>query len=273
MMASFEDTKLCEGISNCFKNLVHAGGNLSSPILQSFIAERPHHLAGSSKGLDVGIPQASLSTSESPTAKFILRPGFTIDPDDYDPTNPDAPRNLAVLVDDIPKVSDTWQSTGSLVSSCWDILLRTGKAPIGTPDPSLKDQVKKAKKILYSDYDKMKKSPFYASLDSAAEEVTQKRLKLYRLQKKIHEMLGPDASQEEYDKLYAKLSPPYLNAIKIAQSEYESRYSMVQYYLSVIYTYTAGGVPGVMFDMRTSKLATCVELIYTNAVGVRIPSK
>ena len=261
MMARVEDAKLSEGISNCFKKLVHAERSYSSPVIRSEVRKVDHlHEKGRvprQSSLKVSdTHQVETSLFSSPTDKFILRPGFTINPDDYDPVNPDAPKNLALLVDDIPKVSDVWQSSGSRISTNWETLLKTGTAPMATrPDSSLKEQFEEAKKMLYSDYDTLSKSPFFACLDSAAEEVTQKQLKLGKLAAEIHhQMLGPDATQEEYDKLYARLSPPYLDALDIARCQYECRHRQVQHYLAIISAYTAAGLPAVLMDMTGSKL-------------------
>jgi len=240
-MASAEDVKICGEFLKCFKKLVPVVAERPSPYIEEAIDPSGREF------------EVARFTDRSPTSKFILRPGCVINPADYDPSNTEAQRNLATFVDVIPKISETWESRNAQISSQWRILLSTGKAPVGNVDPSLKKQYEEAKKKLYIDYDTLEKSSFYNSLDTALKEVAQKELDLVKLKTKVREMLGPNATKTEYDELYAKMSPPYLAAVEIAEQQYAFRKNEVQRNLSILNAYTTESPETVLMKMNISK--------------------
>jgi hypothetical protein len=198
--------------------------------------------------------KAATPSSEA-TSLFILTFGRTISADDYDPSNSEASKNLATLFDNIPKVSTLWESSGSSVSTHWWILLSTARVPIPTKprhDVYLKQKYEEAKKMLYTDYNTLEKTPFYISLDTAVQDLTQTQFDLIKLKDKIRTTLGPDATKEACDKLYDKLSPPYLAAIEVAQQQFISRSNEVHHYMADIYTYTTQNEEMTLMDMTRS---------------------
>ena len=124
-------------------------------------------------------------------------------------------------------------------------------------DPILLEKYEEARKRLYTDYDTLERAPFYKSLDTLLEKITQKHLEFFNVKDQILQILGPSFTQEEYDELYMKLSPPYLKDIEIMQKEFSFRAKEVQNYLVDIYAYTTANhtVESVLMDMSASNLS------------------
>lgn len=191
---------------------------------------------------------------------FVMKCGFTINPADYDPAAKGelaAGKKLATLFNDIPKISPSWEYSGSHITFLWrDILLTTGKA-LDNPPPSaeLKAKYEEAKRMLYKKDGE--KTPFYKSLDVARKEVEHKQLELYLLRDKIKKMLGPDATKEEIDQLYGEMSPEYIDAVKEAQKQLLDRQREIDRYTVVYYEYNTGSLENVLQNLAASKFGLC----------------
>lgn len=188
---------------------------------------------------------------------FVMKTGFTINPADYDPTQATtAGQKLAALFDEIPKISPSWESSGSLVSFLWhDVLLTTGRAPLNPPPVQLQAQYEEAIRNLYGsedNYINLIKSPFYDSLDAARQDVQDEWFKLVGLKSKIKQMLG-DASNEEVDQMYDKMSPEYIDALTEAQKQLMLRQQEIDRYTTVLFEYSTGSLETILANLKTSK--------------------
>ena len=188
---------------------------------------------------------------------FVMKTGSTINPDDFsDPST--APKSLAALFDDIPKVSPAWGTSGKYVSNLWKILLDSAKAPPKPPESKeTKEQYKEAIVKLYGSekgFNNLEKSPYYQSLSAAQKKVTQKQIELLGLQVQIQTILGPNASQAQYQATYQQMAPAYIDAVKSAQQELLLRQRDIDRYTTTLFAYNTGSLQTVLSNFATSKL-------------------
>ena len=187
-----------------------------------------------------------------------MRTGFSINPDDYNPSSPNASQNLAKLFNDIPKIAASWETSGKFVTDLWKILLTTGKAPNHPPPKDLKQQYEDAIIKLYGskeNYDKLEKSEFYKSIDKAENNVREKQFDLLKLKLDLKKELGPDVSQAEYNRYYEQMSATAVQAVTNAQEELMHRQREIDRYTTVLYAYNTGSLETVLRNFATSKCA------------------
>ena len=196
---------------------------------------------------------------------FVMKTGFSINPAEYDPTEAEyaAGLKLATLFDEIPKISPSWEPSGSHITFLWhDVLLTTGKALDNPPRTAeQKAQYEEAKRKLYKKNGE--KTLFYKSLDIARKEVEHKQLELYLLRNKIKKMLGPNATKEEVDQLYGEMSPAYIDAVKAAQKHLMNRQREIDRFTVVYYEYSTGSLENILQNLGASKF----ELGYATTKG------
>ena len=283
-MASDTTKKLCVGLSGCFEKLAHshAKSRIGLPDVQgTHLANFAKKVSGSqSWNKEVAGSLLSYAASSTSQVKFISMPsGKSINPDDYNPSSDQAASmNLATFFDSVPMISSTWTSNGSSISTHWHTLLTTSKSIGGDDhhdhgDPILLEKYEEARKRLYTDYDTLERAPFYKSLDTLLEKITQKHLEFFNVKDQILQILGPSFTQEEYDELYMKLSPPYLKDIEIMQKEFSFRAKEVQNYLVDIYAYTTANntVESVLMDMNASNLSLSLSLSLLSLSVICLP--
>ena len=191
------------------------------------------------------------------TQCFIMRTGFSINPDDYKPDSADGPKNLAMLFNDIPKISAAWEISGKFITDLWNILLTTGKAPLDPPPtPEAKQRYKEAIKKLYGSekkFENLEKSDFYKSLNKAEDEVTKSRCELELLKTQIQKAIGKDASQAVYNSKYQQMSPPYLDRLEAAQEQLLLRQREISRYTTALFAYNTGSLETLLENFATSK--------------------
>lgn len=188
---------------------------------------------------------------------IVLREGFAIDAKAYKGDGGEAKQ--AVLFDQIPKIGTTWKAAGSAVSSLWNVLITTGKAPSGPPPTADETAAyKEALTKLYvggeKGYEADEKSVFYKSLDAAQNEVTQKILALQVLMlTTIPSMLPKGATEAEYKSLYKQMAPMYEEAIATAREELSNRQRAVQKYETAIFNYHSHSLESLLSMYNRSK--------------------
>ena len=221
MATNGDDKKLLKDLSNSIKDLVAPDPPQGQPITQC----------------------------------FVMKTGFTINPANYE--GKEGPLHLAQLFNDIPKISASWETSGKQISSLWEILLKTGKAPYHPPPKNLEKAYEEAIIKLYGSrkkFNHVEKSAFYASLDTLRNNVVEKQLKLLGLNTTIKTDIGPDASQAEFDSVYQQMSPTYVDAVKSAQQELLIRQREIDRYTTVLFAYNTGSLETVLSNFNTSKL-------------------
>jgi hypothetical protein len=193
------------------------------------------------------------------TQCFVMTTGFTLNPDSYDPDkSADSQKELAMLFNEIPKVSPAWERSGKFISNHWEILLTTGKAPLKPPpSPEAKKRYQEAIEKLYGNqkkFEHLEKSPLYKSLETADQEVTKAQMDLLKLENDIKSMLGGDATQAKFNSTYQRMSPPYINRVKTAQQQLILRQREISRYTTDLFAYNTGSLETILSSFATSTM-------------------
>ena len=187
---------------------------------------------------------------------IVLREGFTIDAEKY--TGDGGEAQQASLLDRIPKIATTWEASGSAVSTLWNTLVTTGKAPSGPP-PTAEETAafNEALTKLYvggeKGYETDEKSDFYKSLDTAQNDVKKKFFDLALLRGQITSNLPKGATQADYDSLYKQMAPMYEEAIATAREELSNRQRAVEKYETAKISYHTHSLESLLSVFNQSK--------------------
>ena len=207
------------------------------------------------------VPQP-LPKQRPKTCLVMEMPGFSVNPDTYNPEKFDAKkmihpdRALAILADRVPALSPYFYDTGSHISFFWKQLLETHKLSL-TPedDPNLTANYKEAIKMLYGDdegYIKQQKTGLFQNLEPLRTEwqkATEDEAKFWKTCQ----------NENGWPENFQSHAGPYVERVDQAFTEYDNLKCQIEKYEAAIFQYTRGDLSRLLLEQAQGKSLTEIK--------------